>query len=68
MTTTNGQNQTDVHLFIQDVDKNEVGKNISPGPKCEVKFTSAKEGTFRLLVKNEDPGPNKVTQRVKAAE
>jgi hypothetical protein len=33
-----------------------------------VKFTSAKEGTFRLLVKNEDPGPNKVTLRVKAAE
>jgi hypothetical protein len=66
--TTNGEKQTDVHLFIQDGDNTEVGKDTSPGPKCEVKFTPTKEGTFKLLVKNEGPGSNKVTLEVKTAE
>jgi hypothetical protein len=66
--TTNGEKQTDVHLFIHDADNTEVGKDTSPGPKCEVKFTPTKEGTFKLLVKNEGPGPNTVTLNVKAAE
>jgi heme/copper-type cytochrome/quinol oxidase subunit 2 len=65
--TTNGEKQTDVHLFIQDGDK-EVGKDTSPGPKCEVKFTPTKEGTFKVLVKNEGPGPNTVTLQVKATD
>jgi hypothetical protein len=66
--TTKGEKQTDVHLFIQDGDNNEVGKDTSPGPKCEVKFTPTKQGTYKLLVKNEGPGPNTVTLEVKAAE
>jgi len=66
--TTNGEKQTDVHLFVQDGDNTEVGKDTSPGPKCEVKFTPTKEGTFKLLVKNEGPGPNTVTLQVKTAD
>jgi len=66
--TTKGDKQTDVHLFIYDGDNKELGKDTSPGPKCEVKFTPMKEGTFKLLVKNEGPGSNKVTLEVKAAE
>ena len=66
--TTNGERETDMHLFIQDGDNNEVGKDTSPGPKCEVKFTPTKEGTFKLLVKNEGPGSNNVTLEVKAAD
>jgi hypothetical protein len=66
--TTNGEKQTDVHVFIQDGDNKEVGKDTSAGPKCEVKFTPTKEGTFKLLVKNDGPGSNKVTLEVKAAE
>src|SRR5580692_3095656 len=66
--TTKGERETDVHLFIQDGDNNEVGKDTSPGPKCEVKFTPTKEGTFKLLVKNEGPGSNNVTLEVKAAD
>jgi hypothetical protein len=66
--TTNGEKQTDVHLFIQDGENTEVGKDISPGPKCEVKFTPTKEGAFKLLVKNEGPGSNSVTLEVKAAD
>jgi hypothetical protein len=65
--TAKGERETDVHLFIQDGDNNEVGKDTSPGPKCEVKFTPTKEGTFKLLVKNEGPGPNTVTLKVIAA-
>ena len=50
--TTKGDKETDVHLFIYAEDKKEVGKDTSPGPKCEVKFTPAKDGKFKLLVRN----------------
>jgi hypothetical protein len=66
--TTKGDKQTDVHLFVHDGDNQEVGKDTTPGPNCEVKFTPAKEGTFKLVIKNEGPGPNKVTLQAKAAE
>jgi hypothetical protein len=66
--TTKGENETDVHLFIYGGDKKEVGKDTSPGPKCEVKFTPKKDGKFKLLVKNNGPGANKVTLEVKVAE
>ena len=66
--TTKGEKETDVHLFIYAVDKKEVGKDTSPGPKCEVKFTPAKDGQFKLLVRNLGPGANKVTLEVKAAK
>lgn len=66
--TTKGEKETDVHLFIYGEDKKEVGKDTSPGPKCEVKFTPAKDGKFKLLVRNLGPGANKVTLEVKAAK
>jgi hypothetical protein len=66
--TTNGEKKTDVHLFIHDKDKKEVGKDTSPGPKCEVKFTPKQDGKFKLLVRNLGPGANKVTLAVKVAE
>ena len=66
--TTKGEKQTDVHLFIYAEDKKEVGKDTSPGPKCEVKFTPAKDGKFKLLVRNLGPGANKVTLEVKTAK
>jgi len=66
--TTKGEKETDVHLFIYAEDKKEVGKDTSPGPKCEVKFTPAKDGKFKLLVRNLGPGGNKVTLEVKVAK
>jgi len=65
--TTKGDKETDVHLFIYAEDKKEVGKDTSPGPKCEVKFTPTKDGKFRFLVRNSG-GPNKVTLEVKVAK
>jgi hypothetical protein len=65
--TTKGEKETDVHLFIYAEDKKEVGKDTSPGPKCEAKFTPAKDGKFKLLVRNLGPGANKVTLEVKVA-
>jgi hypothetical protein len=65
--TTNGDKETDVHLFVYDEDEKEVGKDISPGPKCEVKFTPAKDGKFKLLVRNSG-GTNMVTLEVKVAK
>ena len=65
--TTKGDKETDVHLFVYDADKKEVGKDTSPGPKCEVKFTPAKDGKFKLLVSNSG-GANKVTLEVKVAK
>jgi hypothetical protein len=66
--TTNGEKETDVNLYIHDKDKKEVGKDTSPGPKCEVKFTPKQDGKFKLLVRNLGPGANKVTLEVKVAE
>jgi hypothetical protein len=66
--TTKGEKETDVHLFVYAENKKEVGKDTSPGPKCEVKFTPAKDGKFKLLVRNLGPGANKVTLKVKAAK
>ena len=66
--TTKGEKETDVHLFIYDEDQKEVGKDTSPGPKCEVKFTPAKEGKFKLLVRNVGPGANNVTLETKVAK
>jgi hypothetical protein len=65
--TTKGDKETDVHLFVYDEDKKEVGKDTSPGPKCEVKFTPAKDGKYKLLVRNSG-GDNKVTLEVKVAK
>jgi hypothetical protein len=65
--TTKGDKETDVHLFVYDEDNKEVGKDTSPGPKCEVKFTPAKDGKFKLLVRNSG-GTNKVTLEVKVAK
>jgi hypothetical protein len=65
--TTSGDKETDVHLFVYDANKKEVGKDTSPGPKCEVKFTPQKDGKYKLLVRNSG-GPNKVTLQVKVAK
>jgi hypothetical protein len=65
--TTKGDKETDVHLFVYDESKKEAGKDTSPGPKCEVKFTPAKDGKFKLVVRNSG-GPNKVTLEVKVAK
>ena len=66
--TTKGEKETDVHLFVYGEDSKEVGKDTSPGPKCEVKFTPAKAGKYKLLVRNLGPGANKVTLEVKVAK
>jgi hypothetical protein len=65
--TTKGAKETDVHLFVYDESKKEVGKDTTPGPKCEVKFTPAKDGKYKFLVRNSG-GPNKVTLEVKVAK
>jgi hypothetical protein len=65
--TTKGDKETDVHLFVYDENKKEVGKDTSPGPKCEVKFTPAKDGKFKLVVRNSG-GANKVTLEARVAK
>jgi hypothetical protein len=65
--TTKGDKQTDVHLFVFDDENKEIGKDTSPGPKCEVKFTPAKEGKYRFLVRNSG-GANNVTLEVAVAK
>jgi hypothetical protein len=66
--TTKGEKETDVHLFVYGEDKKEVGKDTSPGPKCEVKFKPTKGEKYKLLVRNLGPGANKVTLEVKVAK
>ena len=64
--TTNGTKETDVHLFVYDPSEKEIGKDVSPGPKCDVSFTTTTAGKYKLLVKNSG-GANKVTLDVKPA-
>jgi hypothetical protein len=65
--TTKGDKETDVHLFVYDPNHTEIGKDTSPGPKCEVKFTPATDGKYELRVHNFG-GLNRVTLEVKVAK
>ena len=61
--TTDGTKNTDVHLYVYD----EAGKDDSPGPKCSVKVTPAKDGKYKFVIKNA-AGDNTVTFEVKVAK
>jgi hypothetical protein len=64
--TTDGLNNTDVHLFVYDSSGAEVAKDDSPGPKCSVKVTPEKDGQYKFVIKNAG-GANTVTFNVKVA-
>jgi hypothetical protein len=65
--TTDGKKETDVHLYIYDEAGKEVGKDDSPGPKCSVKLTPAKDAKYKFVIKNAK-GDNTVTFEVKVAK
>ena len=65
--TADGTKNTDVNLYVYDAAGNEVGKDDSPGPKCSVKVTPAKDGKYKFVLKNTG-GENTVTFEVKVAE
>src|SRR5277367_3993345 len=50
--TTDGTKNTDVHVYVYDEASEEVGKDDSPGPKCSVKVTPAKDGKYNFVIKN----------------
>jgi hypothetical protein len=50
--TTDGTKNTDVHLYVYDEAGKEVGKDDSPGPKCSVKVTPAKDEKYKFVIKN----------------
>ena len=62
-----GTKNTDVHLYVYDEDGKEIGKDDSPGPKCSVKVTPAKDGKYKFVIKNAG-GDNTVTIEVKVAK
>jgi hypothetical protein len=65
--TTDGPKETDVTLHVYDEAGKEVGKDDSSGPKCSVKFTPAKDGKYRFLIKNAK-GDNTVHFQVTVAK
>jgi hypothetical protein len=65
--TADGTKNTDVNLYVYDKAGKEVGKDDSPGPKCSVKVTPAKEGNYKFVIKNVG-GDNTVTFKVKVAK
>jgi hypothetical protein len=65
--TTDGTKNTDVHLYVYDGSGKEVGKDDSPGPKCSVKVTPPKDGSYKFVIKNSG-GDNTVTFDVKLAK
>ena len=50
--TTDGPKNTDVNLFVYDDAGKEVGKDVSPGPKCSVKVTPTKDGNYKFVITN----------------
>ena len=48
--TTDGTNNTDANLFVYDQAGKQVGKDDSPGPKCSVKLTPDKDGTYKFVI------------------
>ena len=50
--TTDGTKNTDVNLYVYDEAGKEVGKDDSPGPKCSVKVTPAKDGKYKFVITN----------------
>src|SRR6201998_3152735 len=50
--TTDATKNTDVHLYVYDSTGKEAGKDDSPGPKCSVKITPAKEGAYTVVFNN----------------
>jgi hypothetical protein len=50
--TTDGTKNTDVHVYVYDQAGKEVGKDDSPGPKCSVKVTPAKDAKYKFVIKN----------------
>ena len=65
--TTDATKNTDVNLYVYDNAGKQVGKDDSPGPKCSVKVTPAKDGKYKFVLKNTG-GDNAVTFAVKVAE
>jgi hypothetical protein len=65
--TTDGTKNTDVHLYVYDESGKEVGKDDSPGPKCSVKLTPAKDGNYKFVITNAG-GDNTVTFEVTLAK
>jgi hypothetical protein len=65
--TTDGTKNTDVHLYVYDSTGKEAGKDDSPGPKCSVKITPAKDGAYKFVIKNAG-GDNTVTFDVKVTK
>jgi hypothetical protein len=65
--TTDGPNNTDVHLFVYDSSGAQVAKDDSPGPKCTVKLTPTEEAQYKFVITNAG-GTNMVTFKVKIAK
>jgi hypothetical protein len=65
--TTDATKDTDVTLYVYDDAGNEIGKDDSPGPKCLVKVTPAKDGKYKFVIKNAS-GDNTVIFKVKVAK
>jgi hypothetical protein len=65
--TTDGPKNTDVHLYVYDASGKEVGKDDSPGPKCSVKVTPPKDGSYKFVITNAG-GDNTVAFNVTVAK
>jgi uncharacterized cupredoxin-like copper-binding protein len=62
-----GTKNTDVNLYVYDEAGKQVGKDDSPGPKCSVKVTPAKDGKYKFVITNAG-GDNTVTFEVKVTK
>jgi hypothetical protein len=66
--TVTSDKKSDVNLFVYDAAKKQIAKDDSPGPNCELSFTPKEDGKLTLVVRNQGPGENRSTLRVRIAK
>jgi hypothetical protein len=66
--TVKSEKDTDVNLFIKNAKGKVKAKDDSPGPSCDLDFTSKKGGTYTIEVVNLGKGAKKSTLKVERAK
>jgi hypothetical protein len=66
--TVRSDKKSDINLFIYDAAKKVVAKDDSPGPSCDLKFTSKEGGKYTVEVVNLGPGDNKSTLKMESVK
>jgi hypothetical protein len=66
--TVSSEKKSDVNLFVYDLSKKEIAKDVSPGPDCKVTFTPKDAAKVVVVIRNLGPGENSSTIKATVAK